>query len=170
MKRVGEDLGGNARTLSSAPPSPQKSGCTTDTTEAARLAPNAAAGARQSNRRRTAGAVSCQPVQLPDSLLDVNEAALLADPERVVDVPPDAVPALLVQLAALQIGLAARLAVVSAVTPDEPDRLLTIDEAAERLAVTKDWLRRRSSLPFVVKLSDGVVRYSSRALDRFIAG
>jgi hypothetical protein len=66
--------------------------------------------------------------------------------------------------------LAARLAVVAPAAPDEPDRLLTLDEAAERLAVTKDWLRRRGTLPFVVKLSDGVVRYSSRALDRFIAG
>jgi len=105
---------------------------------------------------------------LPGRLLDVREAALLADPERVGDVPPDAIPALLAQLAALQVGLAARLAVVSAAAPDEPDRLLTIDEAAERLAVTKDWLRRRGTLPFVVKLSNGVVRYSSHALDRFI--
>jgi hypothetical protein len=92
----------------------------------------------------------------------------LADPERVQDVPPDALPALLAQFTALQIGLAARLAVVSGAPPDEPDRLLTIDEAAQLLAVTKDWLRRRSALPFVVKLSDGVVRYSRRALDRFI--
>jgi hypothetical protein len=96
-------------------------------------------------------------------------AALLADPERVQDVPPDAVPALLAQLAPLQIGLAARLAFVSAVTPDEPDRLLTVDEAAGRLAVTKDWLRRRPHLPFVVKLSNGVVRYSATGIARFIS-
>ena len=49
------------------------------------------------------------------------------------------------------------------------DRLLTVDEAAARLGVTKDWLRRRPTLPFVVKLSEGAVRYSSRRIEQFIA-
>ena len=51
----------------------------------------------------------------------------------------------------------------------EDDRLLTIDEAAARLAVSKDWLRRRVELHFVVKLSDGAIRYSSKRLDLYIA-
>lgn len=51
----------------------------------------------------------------------------------------------------------------------EADHLLTIDEAAARLGVTRDWLRRRPRLPFVVKLSEGVVRYSARGIARFIA-
>jgi hypothetical protein len=49
------------------------------------------------------------------------------------------------------------------------DRLLDIDEATARLHVTVDWLRRRPHLPFVRKLSDGIVRYSAQELDRFIA-
>ncbi len=49
------------------------------------------------------------------------------------------------------------------------DRLLDVDETAERLGVTRNWLRRRPDLPFVVKLSEGVVRYSSRGIDAYIA-
>lgn len=49
------------------------------------------------------------------------------------------------------------------------DHLLGIEDAARHLAVTPDWLRRRGHLPFVVKLSDGVVRYSTAGIGRFIA-
>lgn len=49
------------------------------------------------------------------------------------------------------------------------DRLLPIEEAAAHLGVTRDWLRRRPDLPFVVKLSEGVVRYSSRGIGQYIA-
>ena len=60
------------------PPSPQKSGHTTDTTEVVRLSPEAAAARpRRRNRRRTAGLVSSQMDQPRDRLLDVNEAAAL---------------------------------------------------------------------------------------------
>ena len=50
----------------------------------------------------------------------------------------------------------------------DADRLLTIDEASVRLGVTRDWLRRRPRLPFVVKLSEGVVRYSASGIACFI--
>jgi hypothetical protein len=50
MKRVGEDLGGNARTLSPAPRSPPKSGHTTETTEAVSLGPEDATAARRLRR------------------------------------------------------------------------------------------------------------------------
>jgi hypothetical protein len=91
---------------------------------------------------------------------------LLAEPARVADVPVAALPALLAQLAAVQTTVAARLAaVVPGASNDAGDHLLHIEEASERLAVTKDWLRRRPHLSFVVKLSDGVVRYSSVGID-----
>ena len=92
-------------------------------------------------------------------------AALLADPASV---PADQIPALLGELERVKGVLWARLA-CSAPTDDAEDRLLTIDQAAERLAVTPDWLRRRPDLPFIVKLSDGVVRYSSRGIAHYIA-
>src|SRR5262245_12868747 len=77
-------------------------------------------------------------------------------------------PGLIVELAALQARAAMRLR--SDPPPAaEVEPLLTIDEAAARLAVSKDWLRRRPELPFVVKLSDGAVRYSSCRLAAYIA-
>jgi hypothetical protein len=82
--------------------------------------------------------------------------------------PAETLPALALELAALQSRLAARLLAETPAAPQTPDRLLTIDEAAERLHTTKDWLRHRPTLPFVVKLSDGVVRYSEQGLARFI--
>jgi len=106
-------------------------------------------------------------------ILDI--AAVVADPTRLADVPADELPALLAQvaaeqarLAALGVAVAARMATNGHGAAAE-GRLLTIDEAAERLGVTRDWLRRRSELPFVVKLSEGVVRYSSRGIDAYIA-
>ncbi len=100
-------------------------------------------------------------------------AALLADPHRVADVPLTEVPALLARLAseqhrlaALETALAGRL--LSSALNGGDDRLVAVDEAAERLGVTRDWLRRRPELPFVVKLSDGVVRYSSRGINDYV--
>jgi hypothetical protein len=76
--------------------------------------------------------------------------------------------AVIAKLAALQARAAMRLR--EQPTPAaEDERLLTIEQAADRLAVSKDWLRRRPELPFVVKLSNGVVRYSSRRLAAYIA-
>jgi len=100
---------------------------------------------------------------------------LLAEPSRVALVPVHHLPALLTRLAAVQARLAAIGGVVAArlltAGPSQagPDRLLTAAEAAQRLGVTKDWLRRRVTLPFVVKLSEGTVRYSSAGIDAFIA-
>jgi hypothetical protein len=77
-------------------------------------------------------------------------------------------PGLIAELAALQARAAMRLrSDPPPAAEDEP--LLTIDEAAARLAVSKDWLRRRPELPFVVKLSDGAVRCSSRRLAAYVA-
>jgi len=80
----------------------------------------------------------------------------------------DLAPAM-AELAVLLSRIAARLATTRA--PHENgggDHLLTADDAATMLAVTKDWLRRRE-LPFAVKLSEGVVRYSARGIERYIA-
>lgn len=88
--------------------------------------------------------------------------------ETVDTLPDTALPATALHLAALMARVAARMGNGHDTAPPPPDQLLTIDEAAARLAVTPDWLRRRSALPFVTKLSDGVVRYSARGLEQFI--
>ena len=49
------------------------------------------------------------------------------------------------------------------------DRLLTADEAAERLSLSKDTLYRRADdFPFTVRIGRKV-RYSSKGIDRHIA-
>ena len=97
-------------------------------------------------------------------------ASLLADPTRVAEVPVDEAGALIGQLEQVKALLYARLTQASSTSDGRgEDRCLTVEEAAGRLGVTKDWLRRRGALPFVVKLSEGIVRYSSRGLERWIA-
>src|SRR4030095_10292399 len=96
-------------------------------------------------------------------------AALVEDPAKVASVPPTRIAALLSQLSAVQSAIAARLI---AADHDEPasteDTLLTADQAAERLGVSKDWLFRRSrTLPFVVRLGRHL-RFSNRGIDRYL--
>ena len=51
------------------------------------------------------------------------------------------------------------------------DRLLSIGEAAARLATPKDWLYRNAGrLPFNVRLSERALRFSAKGIDRWIAG
>lgn len=94
-------------------------------------------------------------------------ATLLATSETARAVPLEDVPELLGALEKARAALWARLLGPRDETPPH-DRLLTIDEAAARLAVAKNWLRRRSELPFVVRLSEGNVRYSEQGIERFI--
>lgn len=94
-------------------------------------------------------------------------AALVVAPAGADAVPPEHVPHLLGALEQVRAALWSRLVSGREEAP-RADRLLTIDEAAARLAVKKDWLRRRSDLSFVVRLSPGQVRYSERGIERFI--
>ena len=114
--------------------------------------------------RRIGAAMAIEHVAVPIDL-----AALVEDPGRVATVPPSRIPALLSQLSALQSAMAARL--VSAEreeTVSSEDALLTVDQAAERLGVSKDWLFRRSrTLPFVVRLGRHL-RFSNRGIDRYL--
>jgi excisionase family DNA binding protein len=56
-----------------------------------------------------------------------------------------------------------------AVGIEPEDRLLTVDEAATRLRVTKDWLyHHRKELPFAVKLGRRVLRFSAVKLERYL--
>jgi predicted DNA-binding transcriptional regulator AlpA len=77
---------------------------------------------------------------------------------------------ILVELAALQASLAARLSAPPAAPTNqskarEPDRLMTVDEVAVRLGVTPRWLYRHAKqLPFTRKLSRRTLRFSEMAL------
>ncbi|TME75064.1 MAG: hypothetical protein E6I48_07790 [Chloroflexi bacterium] len=94
----------------------------------------------------------------------------LTAPARLAEVPVADVPALLTQLAALQTALAAQLAQAPSSNGNgEGDRLLSLEDAAKRLSILPDWLRRQKTLPFRVELSPGQVRYSARGIEQFIA-
>ena len=106
------------------------------------------------------------------------DTELTAQPLVPLELPPleaidalseDDLPTALAQLLALQARVTARLAVARGTAArDRDDRLLTLEEAAEQLQTTRDWLRRRRDLPFRITLSEGQVRYSAQALQRFI--
>ena len=96
-------------------------------------------------------------------------AELFADPASVGLVPTEYAAALLVQLAALQVALAARLqvtpvAVAQAAGNADADRHLTVEQAAEALNVPVSWFYNRSKvLPFARKFG-GMLRFSERGL------
>lgn len=103
---------------------------------------------------------------------------LARNPERVVDVPRSAVPSLMAQVAALQVALAARLAVTASpsnervgVHAPDAERLLTPPETAALLGVTVTWLYRHAGkLPFARRLSRKALRFSEAGLHRWLAG
>ena len=105
-------------------------------------------------------------------------AALVANPDRAVDVPVNQIAALLASLAAEQARLAAvqgvlvtrLLASQSAATDESVDQLLTAEEVAKALGVTRRWVQRRARrLPFARRLSAHAVRYSESGLKRWMA-
>jgi excisionase family DNA binding protein len=99
-----------------------------------------------------------------DALADV-----VNDPTRIADLSPGHVSVLLTQWTALQASMAARLVAASQAASVEPsEKLLSVEQAAERLGVSKDWLYRRTSrLPFVIRVGRHV-RFSAQGIERFI--
>jgi predicted DNA-binding transcriptional regulator AlpA len=92
------------------------------------------------------------------------------DPAAAADLPLDALASLLVRSAAVQNALAAAiLNHPEAPPPPALDHLLTAEQAAERLAVSKDWLYRTAKdLPFTVRLGADLVRFSAVGIDRYL--
>jgi predicted DNA-binding transcriptional regulator AlpA len=103
---------------------------------------------------------------------------LLATPERVSEVPLEQIPALVAEVASEQAALSAiqgALTVRLLVTPaahdpgTDGDRLLTAEEVAHLLGVTKRWVQRRARrLPFARRISVRRVRYSEAGLRRWM--
>jgi hypothetical protein len=102
----------------------------------------------------------------------VSDRFALPPVEAIDGLSAEALPAAMAHLAALQARAAARLAEATN-NGNRPelaeDRLLDLAQAAELLGTTDDWLKRHPELPFVVRVSPGQIRYSARALQRFIA-
>ena len=77
---------------------------------------------------------------------------LLTDPRQAATIPQEAVPAMLGELESLKAVLWARLtASQSNRRPADKDRLLNVDEAADKLGMSQDYLYKHSKkLPFTV--------------------
>jgi hypothetical protein len=83
------------------------------------------------------------------------------------EAPTEDVPGLLGELEKIKAVLWGRLAVPKRENGGA-DRLLTIDQTAERLGVPEGWLKKRPDLPFRVVLSEGTVRYSAEGIAAYI--
>ena len=91
---------------------------------------------------------------------------------------PEAVPAALAavaaeqaRLSALALALAARLALLA--RQEEPEQILTLRQAAQRLGRTPDWLTRHQSDPeiarFTIRREGRHPRFSSRGIAAYLA-
>ena len=82
----------------------------------------------------------------------------------------DHIPELLGEMERLRAILWARLALRTNRPAPTDDHLLVITDAASRLCVSKDWLRRHGDrMPFTVRLSEGQLRFSAKGIARWIA-
>lgn len=95
---------------------------------------------------------------------------LAANPTLAAEVELDHIPELLGEMERIRAILWARLALrINRPAPTD-DHLLAITDAASRLCVSKDWLRRHGErMPFTVRLSAGQVRFSAKGIDRYIS-
>ncbi len=101
-------------------------------------------------------------------------ASILADPGRINALSVEEAALLLAQVAAIQAGLAVRIASAgqssSGPRRQEDDRLISVEDAAERLGVTPRWMYRHAGhLPFARRLSRKALRFSELGLKRWQA-
>ena len=103
-----------------------------------------------------------------DDVVEETTEALGQGLPNVAAYPSKDLPGLLAGISATLAAVAARLAVVEA--PRPPERLMKIEELAQRMETTVDWLRRHGKdLPFFVPLSDGQMRWSERDFEAWSA-
>jgi hypothetical protein len=103
--------------------------------------------------------------------VEVTLEDLSREPLRARTLSRDTIAMLLAQCGAAQGALLAALGSSNsnAQAPNQETRLLTVGEAAGRLAVKPEWLYRRGRrLGLAVKLGDGTLRFSNQALERYI--
>jgi hypothetical protein len=103
---------------------------------------------------------------------------LTANPAKAAALPPDAVPALLAELASRQHVLSALsstlisslvLAQKKPTAFDPEDEMLEPDAAAELLHKTRQWLFRHKRLPFVRVISRKSILCSKKGLLKWLA-
>jgi len=95
---------------------------------------------------------------------------LIQCPEKIQGLNRDVAFKFLAGMAAIQPSLIARVGLGNrdAREQEEPDSLLTVQDAATRLQTTVDWLYRNSKkLPFTIR-NGRQLRFSSKGIDRDI--
>jgi hypothetical protein len=103
-------------------------------------------------------------------------AEFLTDPQRAKEVPLVAIPAILTQLAAVQVVLGARLLEAqgerSPAWEEAPaghrDQWITPDKAAKIAGLSRRWFYQHKSLPFVRPISRKVIRVSEPGLRKWL--
>ena len=100
------------------------------------------------------------PVEVPT--LD----SLASDPTKIDTLPPDVVRALWVDVRNLEKVLVLRLLMAPTTASHPEDKLISIDEAASILGMTKDRLYRHD-YPFTIR-DGGLLRFSSNGIQRYI--
>ncbi len=92
--------------------------------------------------------------------------------KAIANAPPSDCPALIGELEHMKARLLAKMmAGEDQARSDQStrDRLLTVEEAAEKLGTTEDYLYRHSSeLPFTVRLGARHLRFSLEGIERYI--
>jgi predicted DNA-binding transcriptional regulator AlpA len=100
-------------------------------------------------------------------------AEIIDNHERMNEIPPEAIPSILIQLASVQTALAVRLVRDPVVVNGrqehvECDTLLTANEAAKLLSVSPRWLYRHwKQLPFSRRLSRKTLRFSQAGIRKW---
>jgi len=89
-------------------------------------------------------------------------------------IPVEQIPAVLAAFAAWQSALAARLmatpATIVETSIETEDRLLTVQECAERLRKSTKWVYRRTrTLPFAICLGPRSWVFSQKGLEKWLA-
>ncbi len=101
------------------------------------------------------------PVNIP------TVAELIQDPAKAMTLPPETAKALWLDLLSLEKALAMR-ALMVVEKPHQEDRLLTVEQAADILGKTTDWLYRRADdLPFTIR-EGRLLRFSHNGIQKYI--
>src|SRR5262249_42989962 len=106
-------------------------------------------------------------------MMNAAELARRVPLEALDEVAAEDLPAVVLYLAALQSGAAARLAASPrplAASRNGTEALLDVHEAAARLNVSSDWLYRNApKLPFTRRVGRRAVRFDPDGLARWVA-
>jgi predicted DNA-binding transcriptional regulator AlpA len=101
-----------------------------------------------------------------------NLVDLVRDPSKISIVDIEEIPGLLGDLEKVRAFLLARLvsgSTKAAKASGGDDRLLDVEETAEMLSTTSDWLYRNAKrLPFTVRIAPQQLRFSRRGIQKFI--